>query len=233
MSQALNLFRLQQVDSHMEKINLRLINIQSILDDNGLILMAKDDADRSSESLVSAEKLHSEIDDEIKNLLIKIDQTESNLYSGNVKNPRELQDLQNELIALKKYLIIVEEKLLNSMVLVDENKEKWNKSQTVFLSQQTRWAEQTKELINEQSELKQEIKRLGIERQAISKSILSEHLILYEQLREKRKGIAVCTILDNACSACGTTLTLSMIQKAHSPEDISFCPTCGRFLYGH
>ena len=50
---------------------------------------------------------------------VKIEQSEASLYSGNVTNPKELQDLQNEAAALKRYLVTLEDRQLEAMLEVE------------------------------------------------------------------------------------------------------------------
>jgi len=53
----------------------------------------------------------------------------------------------------------------------------------------------------------------------------------YEALRQQRRGVAVAEIRDNACDACGTTLTAALQQSARHAAELVHCPTCGRILF--
>lgn len=233
MSLALTLFRLQQIDSQVDKYQSRLNIITNNLKDDSSFRQVKENAELLENLLASAEKQQLQLDNEIKVLRIKIEQSDSSLYSGSVKSPRDLQDIQNELLSLRRYLQNLEDQLLEAMIAVEETQNKNNITQEQLRVEKVRWGNINQNLIHEQSQLHQELQKLDMERTAITKSISTEQLSLYEQLRNKRKGLAVTTIQENACAACGTTLTLSTIQTAHSPGDVTHCPSCGRILYGN
>ena len=79
--------------------------------------------------------------------------------------------------------------------------------------------------------LRKDRERLDSERKAIMGNIESKTVGIYDQLRQQRRGIAVTTLSDNSCAACGTTLTLSQLQNARSTSQLFYCPTCSRILY--
>jgi predicted nucleic acid-binding Zn-ribbon protein len=56
-------------------------------------------------------------------------------------------------------------------------------------------------------------------------------LEMYENLRQQKRGVAIAEISDNACAACGTTLTAALQQSARSATTLTHCPSCGRILY--
>ncbi|HLO29263.1 MAG TPA: C4-type zinc ribbon domain-containing protein, partial [Anaerolineales bacterium] len=68
---------------------------------------------------------------------------------------------------------------------------------------------------------------------AVVTDIARQTLDIYEQLRKQKRGIAITTISDSSCGACGTTLTPSQKQSARSTSQLFHCPTCGRILYAN
>jgi hypothetical protein len=73
--------------------------------------------------------------------------------------------------------------------------------------------------------------RLLRKREVVLTSIEPELVIRYETLRKRKNGLAITTLENDACSACGTQLTPSERQEIHSTSKLFFCPTCGRILY--
>jgi predicted nucleic acid-binding Zn-ribbon protein len=55
---------------------------------------------------------------------------------------------------------------------------------------------------------------------------------MYEQLRKLKRGVAVATVADNSCAACGSTLSSAQLHAAKSPNQLTRCESCGRILYG-
>ncbi len=86
-------------------------------------------------------------------------------------------------------------------------------------------------LRGEKSQLQKDIERLQAERAPIASQIHPEPMQIYDRLRRQKKGLAVAGIVDSCCTGCGSTLTQAEWQAARSPQQITYCPFCGRLLY--
>jgi predicted nucleic acid-binding Zn-ribbon protein len=233
MSASLGLYRLQLVDSRMDEVRVRLERIRQTLENVEEILQAKKliaeteaDLNRTQQALKHAEA-------EVEKQKVKIEQSESNLYSGNVKNPKELQDLQHEIAALKRHLITLEDRQLDAMLEL-ETMEQANQAALVELEQlKSRFAAQNQSLTIEQTHLNKEFERLETERQAALSPLDPGLLAIYDGLRQRKRVLAITTISDGACAACGTTLTPAQLQSARSTSQSYNCPTCGRILFAN
>lgn len=231
MNVALGLYRLQQVDSQMDQIQARLKAIRETLE-NDLELRAAMDA------LSSAEEHHrqaslalKESEAEAEKQSVKIEQTEASLYSGSVHNPKELQDLQMDVTSLKKHLGTLEERELEAMVRAEETEKELLSAGEKLESIRSRLKIQNIDLTNESEALNKDLERLQAERSAVTGDLDAQLLKTYEGLRQHKRGLAVAIINDDACSACGTTLTASQQQSARNASQLYYCPTCGRILY--
>ena len=103
---------------------------------------------------------------------------------------------------------------------------------TEFETTQEQFNQQNKALLHEKADLSNDLTRLESEREAASRSILPVDLSMYEQLRRLKRGVAVATVADNSCAACGSTLSSAQLHAAKSPNQLTRCETCGRILYG-
>jgi predicted nucleic acid-binding Zn-ribbon protein len=231
MSQSSNLYRLQQIDSQLDLVQTRLQEIETALRENTALQRALEDHRAAEENLKGEQQTlyHAEV--AVGDQRIKIEQSESMLYSGKVKNPKELQDLQNEVAALKRHLTVLEDRQLESMLTVEEAESTLKNASIVLDDTRARSSENQSRLRGEQSSLVVQVQRLEIERQAAASAIQPQDIDLYEQLRKQRRGVAITRIADKTCSACGTTLTPALIQSAHSPNQLTRCPSCSRILY--
>lgn len=230
MSAALGLYRVQQVDSRMDSIRSRLKTIRETLE-NDLELRAAKDALSAAENFykqASSALKQSEADVEKQN--IKIQQTESNLYSGNVHNPKELQDLQLDVASLKKHLVTLEERQLEAMIHAEEKEKELESAKEKLRGVQARVNEQNVDLSKESETLNKDLERLESERNAATQGINEAAIKTYEQLRQQKR-VAVVPLDEDTCSACGTTLTASQQQNARQASLFFYCPTCGRILY--
>jgi predicted nucleic acid-binding Zn-ribbon protein len=233
MSAALALYRLQQVDSQIDQIQARLRAIQQTLE-NDVALRA------AHEGFAAAEGKHRDAERDLKRSeadvakqQTKIQQTEASLYGGKVQNPKELQDLQKDVASLKRYLETLEERELEAMIAMETAEKEWLTAKTDLERVQSNSKEQNQGLTQESETLRKNLERLNAERQAVVIGVASQALSVYDQLRKQKRGLAITTIADHACEACGTTLTQSQQQTARSASQLFHCPTCGRILYAN
>lgn len=231
MSQPFKLFRLQQLDSHLDQAQARLTQIEAALSDDRELSLARSQAQEAENLVESERKALRRAEEEVKSQRVKIEQTEATLYGGKVRNPKELQDLQQETASLKRYLSVLEDRQLERMIALEDAE----KIRTGALDQlegtQQRNLQSNSALVKEQSSLLDEVRNLQAERQAEIGSIPEADLALYQNLRQQRRGVAVAKVIDKTCSACGSTLSSALLHASRSPNQLTRCDTCGRILY--
>ena len=231
MSAALGLYRLQQVDSQMDGIQARRQQIRETLQNDVKLQAATQALSAADNKYKDASRVLKQTETEVEKQRIKIEQTESSLYGGRVQNPKELQDLQKDIVSLKKYLETLEERQLEAMLITETAEQELQSAKSELEQTQSNLKEQNRDLTKENETLEKELGRLEHERNAILSDLESPAVTTYDQIRKQRRGIAVTIITDEACAACGTTLTLSLQQNARSANQLFTCPTCGRILY--
>lgn len=231
MSAALGLYRLQQVDSKIDGIQARRQWIRETLQNDVKLQAATQASVAADNKSKDAARALKQTETEVEKQRIKIEQTESSLYSGRVQNPKELQDLQKDIASLKKHLETLEERELEAMLVAETAEHELQSAKTDLERIQTNVNEQNRDLSKENEALEKDLEQLEHERQAILSGLAAPAIATYDQIRKQRRGIAVTIISDSACAACGTTLTLSLQQSARSANQLFTCPTCGRILY--
>lgn len=233
MSAALGLYRLQQVDSQIDQIQARLRTIQETLENDEMLRAADEHFNTATGKHKNAERLLKQSEADGEKQQIKIQQTEASLYGGKVHNPKELQDLQKEVASLKRHLETLEERELEAMMAAETAEQELQDAKTNLQRVQSQLNEQHKDLKHESETLRKQLERRQAERQAVVTDIAGQALTIYDQLRKQKRGLAITTIADNSCAACGTTLTASQQQSARSTGQLFHCPTCGRILYAN
>lgn len=231
MSQPFKLFRLQQIDSQLDRGCARMREIKIALNENTHLRKAQSQLEKIKKSLQEASKSLHIVEGEVQAQRLKIEQNEAALYGGKVRNPKELQDLHQESHALNRYLTVLEDRQLEEMLALDEVEEVQAEANERLEKIRKEVAEQNAKLTEEKAALQKVLERQEIQRQVAVNSISPEDLQLYENLRKQRNGVAVAKVSDNACSACGSTLSAALLQSSRSPNHISRCTTCGRILY--
>jgi hypothetical protein len=231
MTHSSSLYRLQQTDNLLEKARARLNSIVAELENDVDLKKARQDEQQAVENLAVAKQVLSQSESVEKDQRIKIEQIESNLYGGRVHNPKELQDLQNDVASLKRHLETLENRHIEAMLEQEAAEAFLLAIQDGLATLTAHSLQKNQSLVGEQLQIIAELENLESERAAMVAGIQSELLNRYEALRTERRGVAVANVNDNSCSACGSTLTPSHIQNARLANEIVYCPTCGRILY--
>ena len=233
MSAALGLFRLQQVDSQTDQIRARLKTIDDALHNDIELRNALELLAAAESKLATVERAMAMSDAEVEKQRIKIQQAEASLYGGAVHNPKELQDLQKDVASLKRHLETLEGRDLETMASVESAEAEVQAAASAVETIQQNRTNQNSDLTKEGESLQKNLERLESERKAVAGNVSKDFFTLYNQLRQQRRGIAVTTISDSSCAACGTTLTPSQQQNARSTTQLFNCPTCGRILFAN
>ncbi len=231
MSIPFKLYRIQQIDSLIDKAQNRSDQIDTILANDHELNRAmveeenaRIEAEEISRELSAAENL-------VNQQRLKIETNESSLYSGKIKNPKELQDLQNEIASSKKYLAVLEDRLLEVMLSAEEANEKHRILKIRLDKEKARHTNTGLALGKEKGVLLSEMTSLDQEKHAAVNGVPAGDLQLYEALRKQRRGVAVSKVENKSCSSCGSILSAALLQAASLPGQISRCETCGRILY--
>ncbi len=233
MSAALGLYRLQQVDSQIDQIHARLKVIQETLQNDSMVRAASDEFAAAESRTRTAERTLKVTEADFEKQRLKIEQAEASLYGGKVHNPKELQDLQNDVASLKRHLATLENLELEAMMAYETAEKEFQTAKSNFEKAQASASDQYSDLTKESEALQKEIERLSSERKAVMSDLPQSSLQTYDQLRERKRGLAVAMLSDSACAACGTTLTPAQQQNARSTSQFFHCPTCGRILFAN
>ncbi len=231
MSQPFQLYRLQLIDTQLDSIRNQLNSIEELLSDRQELQAATQSADEAKLQARKALMNLRQAEDIVREQRLKIEQSESTLYSGKMHNPKELQDLQKEVAALKRYLVVLEDRQLECMLAEEEASALSEKCNEQLGDAQDRHKAKNETLTEERESFIKDRARFEGERNAAISDIPQADLTLYEKLRIQKRGIAVSRVENKVCSACGSTLNASLLHAAHSPNQISRCELCGRILY--
>lgn len=231
MSQSLNLYRLQKLDSMIDGIKSRLTDIEQALSDDQHLKQAKKRFEKAQAEAKKRRILLNQIEDKVEAQRLKRKKTQDSLFSGKIKNPKELQDLQMESEAIKRYIAQLEDEQLEAMIVYESAEQAEKQAEKDLTQAKGTTAEENAALLGEQTQKEEELKRLLREKEAVLQAIPAENLKLYQQLRITKRGSAVVAVSDNGCSICGQSLTPADLQSIRSSNKLVFCPSCGRILF--
>lgn len=229
----LDLVRLQYLENAILK---RLGDIKK-LKDNQELKELEGEFEKIEERFQSTEKELSEVEHERKKLedtielqTEKIKSNKEKLFSGTITSSKELENYQEEIEILTKRNEELEDKELGLMMIqddkapvLDELKQKRDESKKKM--------DELKEKIEDDiKKVQQEISDIKEKRQDIAKKIPKEKLKEYQDIRNKKGGIAVAVLKDGFCSACNMQLSPIDLEEITEPDVLYKCPLCSRIL---
>lgn len=231
MSEALNLYRLQKLDTEINRITTRLEEIEEILSDDSRVKRAQKKLEKTKAQAKQLRIELNQIEDKVEAQRIKRKTTQAALFGGKIKNPKELQDLQMESEALKRYINQLEDEQLEAMIAY-ESAETAEKQASKDLTQiKGTLAEENAALLGEKNKIEEDLERLIREKEAVLQSISPKALSLYQKLLKTKNGLAVAAISEGGCNLCGQSLTPADLQSIRALNRLVFCPNCGRILF--
>jgi hypothetical protein len=83
----------------------------------------------------------------------------------------------------------------------------------------------------EQKRIEGELSGFIAERGHSAKEVGSEWLASYEKLRKGRAGLAVCSIVEQACNGCRMSETLQRFIEIRDSGKIFTCTSCARIVF--
>lgn len=232
MSLSFSLYQLQKIDSQIQESEKRLASIIEEMENNLIVADALKNLQASRDVYLRKKGEVDHIKQEIFKRKLKIEQSESMLYSGNERNPKVLQNLQTEIGLLKKQIMNYENELLERLFELDNAEQILQNKKDEFSEVDTKFNSAKSLLASEKDKLEQKVMRLKIERDTVITQISPDYLQEYERLAASKQGIAIGIIMDDSCSVCGTTFTPAQCQLARSHSAFFYCPTCHRIIYG-
>jgi predicted nucleic acid-binding Zn-ribbon protein len=231
MSRTQALYELQQVDLETQSVSRRLKGISASLGESSDLRRARKMVTEAEAQLTGYRAQMQNLDLEVTGLSDKIETNEKRLYSGRVTNPKELENLQQELASLKRWREKREEDLLEAMVATEEAEAGLTDAQAILTQVNETWHVQQGELTAEQARLEMRLEELVELKESLVEAVGSPDATTYESLRQRKAGRAVAAVKDGICEGCRMNPTSSQVQHARSGNELVFCNNCGRILH--
>ena len=231
MNLSFNLYRLQVLDSKASQVKTRLAEIQAILASDSEIAAAQEAVDAARSALAAEQKKLRDLAQQHAAKKMKFDLNQSQLFGGKVRNPKELQDLQNEAEFLKNDMANLDEAQLTVMETQDLCQADLDAAETSLSETLKRKAGENSKLLGEKGKLEEELANLQAQRPSISSQLPAEAVEAYDALLTLKGGRAVAEVEDDSCTICGMRMTPAEAQAARSPKTLVRCRSCGRILY--
>lgn len=231
MSKGRQLYELQEVELEIEARREALAAVESQLGDSEALAEAHALLAKEQERLAELEKMQRLGEWEVEDTRSKTAQLEEKLYSGSVRNPKELVSLQEQVEHLKRTRKGEEDKVLDIMAEVEARQKNVATKRKELETMEKNWRQEQSTLSQEQAELKAILASLEQKKEELEARIDGASLELYRDLRRKRQGRAVAKVEQGMCQGCRLVLSMTELQQARMGQELVQCSSCQRILY--
>ncbi len=229
MNLARQLYRLQELDLEIESDEQALKRVTSQIGESKAVLKTKDRLQSEQQRLEELKHQQHSAEWEIDDITTKIATAEESLFSGRIKNPKELASLQQEVEMFKARRDRLEEKALGVIDQVEQAEASVAKINNELETMTVEWQLQQKQLAEEKTRLKAALADLKEKWQQLSEQVEPDTVEFYQELR-KGKGTAVARVEQGICRGCRISLPTTDLQRVRG-NNLVQCSSCGRILF--
>lgn len=230
-----DLLVVQGHDTHLDQIRHQMDALPARAErDSAVAELVTTDADHGVQLAVreGLARDQKRLDDEIESLSAKRAGYDQKLYGGTVTNPRELQDLQEEIAALGRRITVLEDRDLEVMEKIEPVDARLAALAAALENQRTAVRNAEERLTAAEAELAVALDAATRQRTEAAAAIPTDVLAGYDKLRGGLGGIAVAALVGNQCGGCHLTLSAmeaSRLRKL-AADEVAHCEECGRIL---
>ena len=168
---------------------------------------------------------------ELDGLNQRLEQAVSDLYGGQVKAPKELENLRQDSEHMRERIAELEEEALTAMSGIDELQQAVQVSADAVSAREAQRAAERGELQGHYSSLHARLQQLQTRREELRANVQEGALALYDELRTKKAGQALAPLKEGVCQICRVSVPSMKIEMAQVGEAVALCDGCGRILY--
>jgi len=229
MSVAKQLYQLQEIDLELESHEQAVKQITSQLGESESVITAQNKVAMEQQGFEELVRQQHSIEWEIDDVITKLKTVEDELYSGRIRNPKELTNLQHETDGLKSKRNRLEDRALEIMDQVELTTKSIATMNDKLKALETEWQRQQEEMSASLKQHENMLVNLKQKRQSMSAEIDPQAITIYDLLR-KQKGTAVAKVEQGICRGCRISLPVNELQRTKSGGLVQ-CSSCGRIMF--
>jgi hypothetical protein len=230
MSQPQALYRLQEADMGILRAQQRLKQIADLLANDETLQQAQAQVAAAHKQLSPLKARLRNLEHEIQSNELKTRTAEQQLYSGAIKNPKEMQDVQQEIESLKRWHSELENTLLETMLVAEEAEAALGQSEEHLAAVVSSRSDEHQRLLGEQSQSQASLEEFKLRRQQVLTEIAPENLKIYTTMRARKNHQPVALMQGNICSVCGVAQTVAIEREVRQGIKLVTCSNCERIL---
>jgi predicted nucleic acid-binding Zn-ribbon protein len=166
-----------------------------------------------------------------KKIAQKLANAERTLYSGQIRNPKELQGAEQDVQQLRRQRSQAEDTLLEAMLSADAAVQAHAEQSHKLARLSAEWEATQTALRAEQATLNKKLAALKTQQPAARKAVPAHLLPIYDSLRPRRGGRPVAKLDGAVCTACKVAASPGKLAAARDSDELVYCENCGRVLW--
>jgi predicted nucleic acid-binding Zn-ribbon protein len=232
MSVVRDLYQLQLVDTESRQKGNLLEEVNSSLGETAELIRARKEVEESKKSLAELKSQLRGLDLDVASVSAKLTKNQDRLYSGKVRNPKELSNLQEEAAALGRHRDELEDSQLELLIEAEAEEAEVAEREARLGQIEANWRADQARLEDEKQALEVRLKELKEERSAMRARIGAAELAGYDERARRLGGVAVVRMKRGVCQGCRVDVPTGVARAVERGEGMHYCTVCNRLLYG-
>lgn len=156
---------------------------------------------------------------------------EDKMYSGRVRNPKELEDMRLEVEMLARQVDALEDKGLEIMEEAEKRRASLAEQERDLRQLEGRLGETEQRYAAETARIADEVAALDAQRQQLVPAIPAELVRRYDEIRARRANLGIVKVTSDVCPGCRIAIPFDTMRQLKRGGSLLLCESCGRILY--
>lgn len=224
------LIALQDIDLQIKKLDEEMAACHSDIEKRKASINEKKELiAKHQESIEAGEQRKRELEAETEDQLAHIKDRQTKLM--NVQTNREYQSLLKEIEECKKSNKEREDEIVRLMEQAESLQTKITEQTNVCQSEEELLAEAEASCTNQAKGIETNKEKFQKTRNKQAEQIPESLQRRYDQLRDKRNGLAIAGVTSGVCQGCFMNIPPQQFNEVLRGEQLLSCPTCQRLMY--
>ncbi len=226
------LYELQQVDLAIARALEHRAALNDGAGERDAVTQAAAHLHDLQQRLAAARARLRDLELEAQSLQQKRARVEADMYSGRVRNPKELESMQEEIAGFDRVRGRLEDEMLVLLDEIEHLEPQERDGRAALEAAQTSLARQTAWFRQAGQAADQEIASLTAQRDNLAGGLDETLVRRYDRLRERKGGVAIVAVLHGICEGCHMAIPDRLLRRLEDdPETLAACDGCGRLLH--
>uniref|UniRef100_A0A7V3ZVH6 C4-type zinc ribbon domain-containing protein n=1 Tax=candidate division WOR-3 bacterium TaxID=2052148 RepID=A0A7V3ZVH6_UNCW3 len=224
-----SLWELQQLDNEINYLTKKIQEIPEKIEGLNLHLQQEiKNLEKDKANIINYKKEYKLAEVDLKTCEEKIAQYQIQLYTA--KTNEQYKAFLREIETQKKLKNEIEDKMIELLEKIEATEENIKKREKELETIKVETQKKIEELKEEEEKIKEEIKKREEKRKRLVESLPPNNYEIYEKIKQRRNGIAVAKVENEACNVCYNPIPPQIILEIRKNEKIHYCDYCGRIL---